>query len=98
MESVDILPNLPYFTVDYNADQTLTLHWDENDSRCIEAGFNDMSEEDWIELLMNSIQDSYSLELQELSMRAEREGPLMPREDRRRLAELQSTLLVNGFF
>jgi hypothetical protein len=96
MESVDILPDLPFFTVEYNADQTLTLHWDENDPRCIEAGFNDMSQEDWIELLMNSIQNSYCLELQELSSRAEQEGPLMPREDRRRLAELQSTLLVNG--
>lgn len=98
MESIDILPDLPFFTVEYNDDQTLTLHWDENDSRCIEAGFNDMSEDDWIEMLMNSIQGSYCAEMQELSKRAEQEGPLMPREDRQRLAELQSTLLVNGFF
>lgn len=98
MESVDIPTDLQFFAVEYNDDQTLTLHWDENDPRCIEAGFNDMSEEDWIEILLNSIQDSYCIEANELLKRAEKEGALMPREERQRLAEMQSSLLANGFF
>lgn len=98
MEIDNIDLGLPNFFVECHDDRSITLEWDETDSACIAAGFNEMTEEDWIALLAATLKKWDSLEARDLALRAEREGPLMPREDRKRLAELQSSLLVNGTY